>query len=215
MRTRLTNGGFQGITQKATEGVETVRVSIRLLRSALFLLLPVLLLAGCGGGTEGEAASASSPVAASSFEDYDRADLEDCISRAVLQKYGKSGADICNAEGHVTLGANKKKGIEFVYAIVGFGAYRYENGAFTRESGFDALPVVLLFRKDAQGKHALLECKVPPDGARYDATVRELFPEGEIRRAAEDPARYRETLDAQLRRYLDAYLLERGAASPS
>lgn len=125
------------------------------------------------------------------------------MSRAVLSEYGR--ADVCNAEGHVLLGTHKKKGIEFVYAVVSFGAYRYENGAFTRESGFDALPVVLLFSRDAQGKHKLQEYKTPPAGSRYLAGVQGLFPEGDIRKSAEDPAQFREALDGQIQAYLDAY----------
>lgn len=178
-----------------------------MLRAAAILLL-ALLCAGCstpGNESVPQSPSSVSPATASSVQDYDRAELEAAVSRAVLAEYGKAGEGVYNAEGHVLLGTHKKKGIEFVYAVVSFGAYKYENGAFTRENGLDALPVVLLFSRDAQGRHKLQEYKAPPSGSRYLAGVQELFPEGEIRKQAEDPAQFRQALDQQMQAYLDTY----------
>ena len=179
--------------------------------AAALALLLALACTGCAPADDTASVSSLSSAAlpssatSASIKDNNLADLEASVSRAILSQYGATGQNVCNAEGHVLLGTHKKKGIEFVYAVISFGTYRYENGAFTRESGFDAEPVIFMFSRNTQGEHKLLQLKTPPGGSRYSAAVDELFPEGDVRKEAEDPAQFRAALDEQIKAYQSDY----------
>ena len=139
--------------------------------------------------------------------DLDLTDIEQSISYAIFtyhaDRYLKGK---CAAEGHITLGSRTKKGLEVVYTIASYGEYGYVDGEFVQVSGSGAIPTVLIFKKNADGSHELLEYREPEEGARYAPTLKELFPAGEIREKALDPGQFEEELNAQKERYVQAYL---------
>lgn len=103
--------------------------------------------------------------------------LEQALSQAIIDQEKYYGRGEVATEGHILLGAEEKDGVVSAYTLASFGYFGFENGIFTKISGSGAIPTVMTFRKDDQGGYSLLSYQEPLDGAGFERSVKEMFPE--------------------------------------
>lgn len=119
--------------------------------------------------------------------DVDAADLDACVSRAILnENAGKYYEGDFAAESHVVLKTEESDDVTTVYAVALYLEFTYEETGFSVASG-SHMPVAITFEKDAQGQYELIEYWMPREGTQYAPSIEEKFP-ADI---------YREALDTQ------------------
>ncbi len=104
-------------------------------------------------------------------------ELNNSVHKAVLAQNSKYAEGEASTEGHVILDVDKEADTFKVYTVSSFGAFSFENGIFTKTSGSGAIPTVITFSKNNNGKFALISYKEPQDGDLYESSVKSLFPE--------------------------------------
>lgn len=142
-------------------------------------------------------------------------DLETAIVQSIFDfNKGKYYGGECKAEGHIVLGnegkidADTNEEVEnYVYALVSYGEYGFENGIFTKVSGSGAIPTRFTFRIDNDGKYELVEYKEAEDGSRYTTSIREMFPDAIAERALHYTDFDSEKLSSLEEQYAKEYLL--------
>ncbi len=141
-------------------------------------------------------------------------DMETAVSQAIFSSSaGKYSEGECSAEGHIILGSKDKvdedtnKIIEsYVYALVSYGEYGFENGIFTKVSGSGAIPTKLTFNRNDLGEYILIDYKQAEDGARYTDSVYNMFPDLIAERALHYTDSDSAELVSQEEEYAKAYL---------
>ena len=141
-------------------------------------------------------------------------DLETAVSQAILNREkGRYSDGECAAEGHIIFGNEDKVDATtnnvletYVYALVSYGEYGFENGIFTKVSGSMAIPTKLTFARDGEGVYSLVAYEVTEDGSRYEQSVKDMFPSDIANRALKYTDSDRDELIAQEIKYVKAYL---------
>jgi len=104
-------------------------------------------------------------------------DLERAVGLAIKSRSNVYGAGETATEGHIILDSEGNDGTVKVYAIASLGVFGFENGIFTIVSGSGAIPTVMIFSRNENGKYSLLEYKEPMDGALYMDSIKQMFPQ--------------------------------------
>lgn len=103
--------------------------------------------------------------------------LDEAISSAVKNSiYEDYYIGELDSEAHMILG---KKGIEnrlYVYTIVNYGSFEFENDVFTLVSGAWGIPMILIFEKDENNNFYFIDYKEVMDGGMYINSIKEMFP---------------------------------------
>lgn len=142
-------------------------------------------------------------------------DMETAVSQAIFSRSsGKYLEGECIAEGHIILGnedkidAGTNKILEsYVYALVSYGEYGFENGIFTKVSGSGAIPTKLTFSRNDLGEYLLIDYKQAEDGSNYTKSVRDMFPALIAERALHYTDFDSAKLVSQEEEYVKAYLV--------
>ena len=135
------------------------------------------------------------------------AELEEQIVSALRYRYLNGMNDEIRsgeyyAEAHRVLGAEEREGKTVVYAIVSETDFGFVNGYFTDVSGSSCIPTVL----SLAGEPEKTEILTPQDGALFDSSVRDLFPEKIAKTILRDPGKYGEELWEKMARDAADYL---------
>jgi bla regulator protein BlaR1 len=131
--------------------------------------------------------------------------LDEAVANAIKQQSEgyKDGEFV--GEGHIILSVQEGTETVKVYTIASLGVFGFENGIFTKVSGSGAIPTVLTFYRDRQGRYTLIKYQEPLDGAGYAESVREMFPlhlQTRVLSPHNDYAELKKQQEAQAREYL-------------
>lgn len=109
--------------------------------------------------------------------DEEQTDLDEAIRSFIEQKVAyKSRENGMVFEAHELYGTGEKDGKTAAYLWSLQQEYAYEDGKLVEGTGV-SLPMVVYLEKEQDGKYKVIDFKVPQDGERYAASVREMFPE--------------------------------------
>ncbi len=131
--------------------------------------------------------------------------LEEAVANAIKQRSEGYMDGEFVSEGHIILAVDEDAETVKVYALASLGVFGFENGIFTKVSGSGAIPTVMTFYKDRQGRYALIKYQEPVDGAGYVESVREMFPlrlHARVLSAHDDYPKLKKRQEAQAREYL-------------
>jgi len=108
--------------------------------------------------------------------DFDRSNLDACVSAAILSEHadGYKNGDFAT-EAHTVLKTVESDNTATVYAMVLYQKYNYDNGWFS-ETGGGHMPVAITFEKNIKGEYDLKEYWIPKDGTYYAPSIKEKFP---------------------------------------
>lgn len=132
-------------------------------------------------------------------------DLDEAVANAVnsRSKSYKDGEFV--SEGHIILAVDEDAVTVKVYTIASLGVFGFENGIFTTVSGSGAVPTVMTFYRDQQGRYSLIKYQEPLDGAGYGESVKEMFPlhlHSRVLKPHDDFIELKKQQEAQAREYL-------------
>lgn len=124
-----------------------------------------------------------------SEEGIDRADLDTCVSDAILTaNIASTRTGEFAAEAHTVLKTVENGGTTTVYAMALYLEFSYE-GSGISETGGSHMPVAITFEKNAAGEYELKEYWTPQDGSYYAPSIREKFP-ADVQNDAIDTQKY-------------------------
>lgn len=131
--------------------------------------------------------------------------LDEAVANAIKQQSEgyKDGEFV--SEGHIILSVQEGTETVKVYTIASLGVFGFENGIFTKVRGSGAIPTVMTFYRDRQGRYALIKYQEPLDGAGYVESVREMFPlnlHARVLSPHDEYAELKKQQEAQAREYL-------------
>lgn len=134
--------------------------------------------------------------------------LKTAVDAAVLKSAAGYYGGECPTAGSVILRTEptgEAKGDTKVYAITSCGKFGVENNVFTKISGSWTSPTVIILDKD----YKVISYQEPKDGAYYEPSVKEMFPQDlwDEAMAADD---YYDALKAQEEAMARAYLISVG-----
>ncbi len=131
--------------------------------------------------------------------------LEEAVANAIkLQSGGYKDGEFVS-EGHIILSVQEGTETVKVYTIASLGVFGFENGIFTTVSGSGAIPTVMTFFRDRQGRYSLIKYQEPLDGSGYVESVKEMFPlhlHSRVLSPHSDYAELKNQQEAQAREYL-------------
>lgn len=142
-------------------------------------------------------------------------DLETAMVQSIFERNKKryAGGE-CAAEGHIVLGNESKVNAKnneveetYIYSLVSYGEYGFENGIFTKVSGSGAIPTKFTFVIDESGEYQLKSYEEAKDGSDYVESVKEMFPRGIAERALHYTDQDSAKLQAQEEVYASEYLV--------
>lgn len=103
-------------------------------------------------------------------------EIEEAVSKAILDENAPESADEYICEDHVTFGMSKPQdGIVDVYAMVLCNGYVMSDGGTRENSGYHA-PNVITLQKNEDGSYTCREIWHPLDGAGYESSIHDRFP---------------------------------------
>lgn len=105
-------------------------------------------------------------------------DLEIAISKAIIDhaKFVFLPGELAT-EGHITFGTEEKDNQIKAYTLSRFGFFSFQNNIFETVSGCGAIPTVITFGKNANGKYHVIKYEEAEDGETYENTIKKMFPE--------------------------------------
>lgn len=131
--------------------------------------------------------------------------MEEAVANAIkLQSEGYMDGEFVS-EGHIILSVQEGTETVKVYTIASLGVFGFENGVFTKVSGSGAIPTVMTFYRDQQGRYSLIKYQEPLDGAGYVESVKEMFPlhlHSRVLRPHDDYLELEKQQEEQAREYL-------------
>lgn len=131
--------------------------------------------------------------------------LDEAVANAIKQQSEGYMDGEFVSEGHIILAVDEDGETVKVYAIASLGVFGFENGIFTKVSGSGAIPTVMTFYRDRQGRYVLIKYREPLDGAGYVESVKEMFPlrlHARVLSVHDDYAELKKQQEAQAREYL-------------
>jgi len=134
-------------------------------------------------------------------------DIEDAVSRAILDQGKGYMRDEFEAEGHIILEIEQQRDKVKVYAIASIGYFGFENGIFTKVSGRGATPTVITLCRGTNGEFSLVDYINPEDGSGYGPSLKKMFPRRLLNKVKSAHEKYPELLrqqERQAKQYLKA-----------
>lgn len=104
--------------------------------------------------------------------------LDEAVSAAIIASNASAddGGESLRVEAHYVLGSEDSESSIIVYAETAYREYKLgEDGAPVMTAGV-SVPVAITFDK-TEDAYSLAEYRVPLDGADYESSIREIFPE--------------------------------------
>ena len=102
--------------------------------------------------------------------------LEDAISKAILNTEMNYGGGELATEGHVILDSKVDNELTTVYLVINASQFGFENDKFTKLTGIGGVPVKMVFKQDSDGKYRYIEREVPDDGGMLEPSIKKIFP---------------------------------------
>lgn len=131
--------------------------------------------------------------------------LDEAVANAIKSRSNSYKDGEFVSEGHIILSVQEGTETVKVYTIASLGVFGFENGIFTKVSGSGAIPTVMTFFRDRQGRYALIKYQEPLDGSGYGESVKQMFPlhmHPRVLSAHDDYAELKKQQEAQAREYL-------------
>ena len=119
-------------------------------------------------------------------------DLDEAVAQAIKSRSKSYKDGEFAAEGHIILDTSEGSETVKVYTIASLGVFGFENGIFTVVSGSGAIPTVMTFFRDEQGRYSLIEYREAQDGSGYADSIKKMFPRKLHSRVLSDHGDYAE-----------------------
>ena len=101
-------------------------------------------------------------------------DLDEAVSKAIVESNGTGSSGEFTAESHLVYGTDGKADKNKVYLFENYSCFGFKDGFFT-DIGGGSTPAVLTFKK-AENGYELVSRETADDGGNYSPSVKRLFP---------------------------------------